>query len=96
MHNNLGPFHPLSYPPKQVKREVVENAREVVVRTTVTIETRTPTTIFYYKGKTDKEILEYEGTQETEDVLEEFARDLTGTPTDKVTLVRTVEIVDKQ
>lgn len=76
-------------------KRVVDTGREVVIRTTVTLETRTPTSRLYYQGMSDAQILEYEGGQETEALLEEFAKDVESTPADKLIIVRTVEVVDK-
>lgn len=70
--------------------------REVVTRTTVTIETRTSTKRWFYQGMSEADILEYERTQEVDNVLEEFAKDVESTPKENLTIVRTVTIEDKR
>lgn len=91
MSKNLGPFHPLSYPTK-----VDYGDREVVIRTTVTVETRTSTKRLYYDGMTEAQILEYEGKQETDTLLEDFVKDVESTPAADMVIVRTVAIEDKK
>lgn len=70
--------------------------REVVVVTTVTVITRTPTTRWHYKDMSETEILEYERGQETDTLLEEFVKDVESTPKEQLAIVRKVRIEDKQ
>lgn len=69
--------------------------REVIITTTVVLTTRTSTKRLHYRDMTEQEILDYEANRDTEEVLEDFVRDVEGTPADKMIITRVVNIRDK-
>lgn len=70
--------------------------REVIITTVVVLTARTSTKRLHYQGMSEQEILDYEASRDTEEVLEDFVRDVEGTPADKMIITRVVDIRDKQ